>query len=63
VAALETALPAAAAAKMTEPEEAARPEGGQAVRARDWRRTAYLPLVCVVVVVALFLLALGMLAG
>jgi len=62
VAVPDTALPVAAAAEMTRPEEASRQESGRTGRARDWRRTAYLPLACAVVVVAVFLLALGMLA-
>jgi hypothetical protein len=62
VAALDTALPEAAAAEMTGPEEAFEQKSGRTGRARHWRRTAYLPLACAVVVVALSLLALGMLA-
>ena len=57
-----TALPVAAAAEMTGPEDASRQESERTGGARDWRRTAYLPLACAVVVVAVFLLALGMLA-
>jgi hypothetical protein len=62
VAVLDRALPVAAAAEMTGPEAAFKQEDGRTGRARDWRRTAYLPLACAVVVVALSLLALGMLA-